>query len=217
MKRLTLALLILLLSTLVGCTVEKDPGSTWDRETVYTSGTSTEDCYLCGEGIENLASSYWGQENVAFISLNTFEIIPLEIIRYTEIDENLIEEHDGITSFHGSSNVDGGFSVKMMMNYGRRFAGGALEFHNDEILDIDKAATFLCTDCLNEIIQSTLGPYFGVGIIDLETKEIRVLEKRIGGISFKNYYIFCELQEQEKDNPLQMELLILYCPIQYDQ
>ena len=98
MKRLILALLILLLSTLVGCTaekdpgsVEKDPGSTWDRETVYSSGTSTEDCYLCGDGIENLASSYWGQENVAFISLNTFEIIPLEIIRYNEIDENLIE------------------------------------------------------------------------------------------------------------------------------
>lgn len=217
MKRLTLALLILLLSTLVGCTVEKEPGSTWDRETVYSSSTSTEDCYLCGEGIENLASSYWGQENVAFISLNTFEIIPLEIIRYNEIDENLIEEHDGITSFHGSSSVDGGFSVKMMMNYGRRFAGGALEFHNDEILDIDKAASFLCADCLNGIIRETNGPYSGIGVIDLKTKAIRVLEKRLGGFGLGDYYIFCELQEQEKDYPLWMELLILYCPIQYDQ
>ncbi len=217
MKRFTFALLILLLSTLAGCATEKDPGSTWDRETVYPSSTSVEDCYLCSGAIENLVPSYWGQENVAFISLNTFEIIPLEIVRYNEIDENLLKEHDGIMSFHDSSNIDGGFSVKMMINYYRRIAGGSLEFHDDEILDIDNAASFLCAECLNGIIKETNGPYFGVGVIDLETKAIRVLEKRLGGLGFGDYYIFSELQEQEKGDPLWMKLLILYCPIQYDQ
>lgn len=217
MKRLTLALILLFLSSLPGCAAEKDPGSTWDRVTEYSSDTSTEDCYLCSGAIENLVPSYWGQNNVAFISLNTFEIIPLEIIRYNVLNEDLLKEHDGIMSFHDSSNIDGGFSVKMMVNYYRRIAGGALEFHNDEILDIDKAASFLCADCLNGIIKETNGPYFGVGVIDLETRSIRVLEKRLGGFGLGDYYIFCELQEQEKDNPLWMELLILYCPIQYDQ
>lgn len=215
MKRLKHALLILLLCTLAGCTAKNDPGSTWDRETEYSSTTLPEDCYLCGDGIENLVPSYWGQENVAFVSLNTFEIVPLEINRYDKIDGHLIEEPADTISFGGGGGADGGFSAKLMLNYDRGFASGALYFNNDEIMDIDKAASFLCADCLNGIIKETYGPYFGVAVIDLETKAIRVLEKRLGGFGLGDYYIFCEMQEEKKDNPLRMELLILNSPVRY--
>lgn len=215
MKKLTLVLLILLLSILAGCEEKKSPGSTWDRKTEYSSDTLAEDCYLCGGGIENLALSCWGQDNVAFISFNTFKIVPIEINRYDKIDGHLIEEYAGVASFGGGSNADGGFSAKLMMNYDRGFAGGALEFNGDEILDIDKAGSFLCAECLNGMIKETTGPYFGVGVIDLETKAVRVLEKRLGGFGFGDYYIFCDLQEQENNDPLRMELLILNCPIRY--
>lgn len=214
MKRLTLVLLILFLPMLSGCKAEQRPTSIWDRETVYSSNTSAEDCYLCGGGIENLLPSYWGQKNVALISLNTFEIIPLEINRYGK-DGHLIEEYAGTISFGGGSTMNDGFSASMLLNYDRGFAGGDLNFRNDETLDIDKAASCLCADCLNGIIQSTDGPYFGVAVIDLETKKLRVLEKRLSGFGLGDYYIFCYLPEQENDDPLRMNLLIFYCPIRY--
>lgn len=216
MKRFTFVLLILLLATLAGCEREKDPGSTWDRETVYSSSTSVEDCYLCSGAIENLVPSYWGQNNVAFISLNTFEIIPLEINRYDKIDGHQIEEYAGAVSFGGGDCADGGFSAKLLLNYDRGLAGGSIYFKDDEILDIDKAASFLCADCLNEIIQSTLGPYFGVGVINLETKKIHVLQKRLAGFGLGDYYIYCDLQETERNDPLEMKLLVIYCPIRYE-
>lgn len=214
MKRLTLApLMLLLLFTLTGCVSKKD--STEHAEITYTSNTSVEDCYLCGNGIENLVPSYWGQKNVAFISLNTFEIAPLEINRYNRLDGSLIKEYAGITSFQGGGGTDNGFSVRLLVNYDRGFAGGALEFYDDETLDIDKAASFLCSDCLNSIITGTYGQYYGVGVIDLETKRIQVLEKRVAGFGLGDYYIFCNLQERERDDPLRMELLVLNCPIRY--
>lgn len=214
MKRLTLALLILLLLfTLTGCASE--PDFTERTEITYSSDTSPEDCYLCGNGIESLVPSYWGQKNVAFISLNTFEIAPLEINRYNRLDGTQIKEYAGVVSFQGGGGTDDGFSVRLMVSYDRGFAGGALDFYDDEVLDIDKAASFLCSDCLNSIITGRYGEYYGVGVIDLETKEIRVLEKRVGGFGLGDYYIFCNWQPQERNDTLRMEILVLNCPIRY--
>lgn len=218
MKRLTLALLVLLLSTLIGCGAAQNADSTWDRKTEYSSDTSAEDCYLCGGAIENLIPSHWGQKNVAFISLNTFEIIPLEINRYDEIDGHLIEEYAEATSFQGGG-TDGGFSAKFVLTYDRGFALGALDFNNDETLDIDKAASFLCTDCLNDIIKSTHehGQYLGVGVINLETKEICLLERLVNGFGIGDYYILCKLLEQKKHDPLRMQLLVFLSPVRYER
>lgn len=81
MKRFPLLLLVILLFILAGCGADQLPAP--DGETRYSSNTSAEDCYLCGGGIESLVPSYWGQDNIALISLNTFEVKPLEINRYT--------------------------------------------------------------------------------------------------------------------------------------
>lgn len=80
MKQWTLALLVILPLILTGC--DSEPSTALDGDVKYSSATSAEDCYLCGGSIENLVPSYWGQNNIALISLNTFEIEPLEINRY---------------------------------------------------------------------------------------------------------------------------------------
>lgn len=206
MKRLAFVFLALLLSILAGCTAEEKPVPTREVE---------DDCYLCGGGIKNLVPSYWGQKNVAFISLNTFDIVPLEINRYDKITGHPIEEYLGAVSFEGGKGADGGFSARMQSNYDRGFADGTLDFYSDEILDIDKASAFLCSDCLNNIVKPTCGPYFGVGLINLETREIRLLEKHLIGFGLGDYYISCNLREQKDGAPLQMNLLIVYCPIRY--
>ena len=179
MKRFPLLLLVILLFILAGCGADQLPAP--DNETRYSSNTSDEDCYLCGGGIESLVPSYWGQDNIALISLNTFEIKPLEINRYDRLNGQLIEEYAGVVSFGGGGSTDGGFSASLMLDYDRGYATGSVDFLADETLDVDKAASFLCADCLNEILPQKASQCFGVGAINLATKEIQLFEENLAG------------------------------------
>lgn len=214
MKRLTLVLLALLLFFSTGCRAAESPAQ--DGNTEYFSDISAEDCYLCGDGLEKLDLSCWGQKNVAFVSLNTFETIPFEINRYDEIDGHLIEEYTDTTSFKGGSTPDGGFSAKLLMDYNHGFGIGEIEFHNDETLDVDKAASFLCADCLNKLVGSELGSCFGVAAIDLETKEIFPFYKNIGGFPVGDFYIHCGAKNRKDDDSLKMDVLVFYCPLRFE-
>ena len=192
MKRFTLALLVLLLFSMAGC-----GEAVSDSEPEYSSDTSSEDCYLCGGGIENLIPADWGQNNVALISLNTFE------------------EYAGVVSFGGGGSTDGGFSANLMLDYDRGYATGSVDFLNDEKLDVDKAASFLCADCLNEILPQKISRCFGVGAIHLDTKEIRLFDENLGGFGLGDFYFDCNLKEQKNGDSHQMNLLIFYCPLRY--
>ena len=61
-----------------------------------------------------------------------------------------------------------------MLEYDRGYATGSLNFRDDEILDAGKAASFLCSSCMNDIIPKETGQCFGVGAIDLATKKVRL-------------------------------------------
>ena len=219
MRRFVFFLLLLLMFILVGCKVEQSADSNdaaASVKTPYSSNTSTEDCCLCGDGIENLIPSYWGQNNIALISLNTFEIKPLEINRYDRIDGRLIEEYSGTVSFGGSGSQDGGFAASLLLNYDRGYATGHMDFYDDEVLDVSKAAGFLCEECLNKILPSQLDRYFGVGAINLATKEVRVFEKHLRGFGLGDFYIDCDLKDRD-DGKHRMNLLVFYCPIRYEK
>ena len=210
MKRFTLALLVLLLFSMAGC-----GEAVSDSEPEYSSDTSSEDCYLCGGGIENLIPADWGQNNVALISLNTFEVKPIEINRYDRLSGQMIEEYAGVVSFGGGGSTDGGFSANLMLDYDRGYATGSVDFLNDEKLDVDNAASFLCADCLNEILPQKIGRCFGVGAIHLDTKEIRLFDENLGGFGLGDFYFDCNLKEQKNGDSHQMNLLIFYCPLRY--
>ena len=213
MKKFLTSLLALLMIALSGCGLKQD-GSAF-QENVYFSSTSAADCYLCGGGIESLIPEYWGQNNVALISLNTFDIKPIEINRYD--NGHLIEEYAGVISFGGGGSVNGGFSAHLMLEYDRGYATGSLNFRDDEILDAGKAASFLCSDCLNGIIPKETGQCFGVGAIDLATKEVRLFEESLGGFGLGDFYIDCNLKEPRTGAPHQMDVLIFYCPVRYEE
>ena len=200
-----LSLLVILLFILAGCGADQHIIS--EGETEYFSDTSAEDCYLCGGGIESLVPSYWGQDNVALISLNSFEIKPIEINRYDRWNGQLIEEYAGVVSFGGGGSTDGGFSANLMLNYDRGYATGSMDFRNDEILDVDKAASFLCATCLNKILPQEVSQCFGVGAINLATKEIRLFEENVAGFGLEDFYIDCNLVECKNR---EMDILIFY-------
>ena len=140
----------------------------------------------------------------------------LEINRYDRISGRLIEEYAGAVSFGGSGSKDGGFAASLLLNYDRGYATGSVDFYNDEVLDVSKAAGYLCEDCLNKILPSRIDRYFGVGAINLATKEIRVFEEHLGGFGFGDFYIDCDLQDRDGDTH-RMNLLIFYCPIRYEK
>jgi len=215
MKQFILVLLVLSLPILAGCGTGQS--TTQDNKEEYSSVTLTEDCYLCGDGIENLIPSSCGQNNVALISLNTFDIKPIEINRYDRSDGRMIEEYAGAAYFSGGGSIDGGFSAKLMLDHDRGYATGSVDFFNDETLDADKAASFLCADCLNEILPKEISQCFGVGVINLDTREIRLFEENLCSFGLGDFYIDCDLKEQINGDSVQMDLLIFYCPIRYEQ
>ena len=218
MKKFLIVLMFSLAFSLTGCGLGQDNYAMENvdsSKTVYHSDTSAEDCYLCGGGMENLIPSYWGQNNVALISLNTFEIKPIEINRYDRLSGRLIEEYAGAISFGGGS-TDGGFSANLMLDYDRGYATGSVDFLNDETLDVNKVATYLCADCLNEILPQKSNQCFGVGAINLDTKEIRLFNENRGGFGLGDFYFDCNLKEQKNSDSHQMDLLIFYCPLRYE-
>lgn len=211
MKRFLLILTVLLTLALPGCGQEQNAAS--GEGAPYHSDTAKEDCYLCGGGIEDTAPFVWGQDNIALISLNTFEIIPLEINRYDRLSGQLIEEYAGVISFGGGRSQNGGFSASMMLDYDRGYADGTVEFHNDKILDVGKAAGFLCEDCLNEILPYRTDQCFGVGAVNLATKQIHIFEGPLGGFTLGDFYIDYNLLDPDVGN--QMNIIIFYCPVRY--
>lgn len=215
MKRIAAIALIVLALCLLGYgAFRKASAGTAAEKIVYSSEVSAEDCCLCGNGIiEDMIPFYWGQNNIALISLNTFEIKPIEINRYN-IDGQMIEEAIGAVSFGGGASKDGGFSATVLLDYDRGYATGSVEFHDDKTLDVDKAASFLCTDCLNEILPQDIDQCFGVGVISLATKEICIFEKSITGFGLGDFYIDCDLEEPSC-SLCKMSLFIVYCPIRY--
>lgn len=213
MRKASWVLALLLLLVLSGCGPEQHTASS--EAVLYHSDTAKEDCYLCGGKIETLEPFYWGQENITLISLNTFEVVPIEINRYDRLNRQMIEEYAGVVSFGGGKSENGGFSADMMLDCDRGYATGSLRFYEDETLDTDKAASFLCSDCLNKILPQDLDQCVGVGVIHLATKEVRVFEESAAGFGLGDFYVDCNFMEGPGRNSRWLDLLIFYCPERY--
>lgn len=215
MKRLACVLLVSLILPLAGCGAAQNALTVdTDDEITYTSAISAEDCYLCGGHTEDAGILPWGQNNVALISLNTFEIKPIEINRYDRLTGRLIEEATGTVSFGGGGQQDNSFTMSMLVDSDRGYATGTIDFFDDKTLDIEKAASFLCADCMNKVLPQRSDKYFGVGVINLSTKEIKLFEENVVGFGVGDFYIDCYEAESSNSSD-RMHLSIFFCPVRY--
>lgn len=85
-------------------------------------------------------------------------------------------------------------------------------------MNIDEAADFLCTECLNQTLEECWNDDpFGMGVINFETEEIRLLERNITAFMFDDFYVSCDLRTSDDSDgdSHQMDLLIFYCPERY--
>ena len=184
----------------------------------YWSDTAPEDCLLCNGGKDTLLTWYFGQENIGFISLNTFKLSCVEINRYDD-HKKLIEKPVKGSYSTVLNTGDGGYLSLISEDPNRGYAHASLTFNNDEVLDMEKASKFLCTDCLNRVMgESWNDEPYGIGVIDFMTKDIRLLEPDITAFIFNDYYVSCNLREKrEEDSCTEMDLLIFYCPERYEK
>lgn len=182
----------------------------------HYSDLPADACQLCGHGKGTLLPAYRGQENVGIISLNTFTLSYVEINPYDDHGNPMKKPTRGSSS-HSLSSGENGYSSFVSENQWRGYADGSVYFRQDEFLNMEKAAAFLCSDCLNNIMDECWSdePY-GVGIIDFRTGEVRLLEEIVTAFMFNDYYITCDLREpREDDSSAEMDLLIFYCPERY--
>lgn len=56
-----------------------------------------------------------------------------------------------------------------------------------------------------------------VGVINLETLEVRLFEENITAFSFGDYYIDIDRRENKNEpDSIELDLLIFYCPPRYE-
>lgn len=200
---------------LAGCGADREAPSAGD-EIIYTSETPPEDCVLCGDGTKMFLSPYWGQNNVGIVSLNTFEGIPLEINRYA-IDGTLIEENTGYMTMQGFQAREDSFRCSASIHVDRGYATCSLNLYQDETLDPEQAASYLCENCLNEVMEDYAKDGVGVGLIHFETKELCVLGERYIGFGMDDFYISCTFPEKRtEDGSRTIRLVVFYAPLRYD-
>lgn len=204
---------VMLAVCLTACGPEPSVSSESEMKPVV-SNVSAEDCFLCGNGANDLPC--WGQNNVGIISLNTFEVMPIEINRYDD-HGTLIEEKAGYAQTGGYENSGNGFSAYMMVNPDSGYATGQISFGEDETLDAEKTATFLCHDCLNAVLSEIHEKGYGVGVINFATREIHAFERNFTGFGLGNYYIhICDWDERnETENAQEIDVLVFYHPPRY--
>lgn len=212
-------LTIILILLLSGCAQEQDSisNSTKQKYITYTSDLPSSDCRLCGSGESIISSDYQDQNNVGIIDLNTFEIIPIEINRY---DSNgaLVQENTGHITTHSFKSQKDDFFTSVMEETNRGYALATVSCPKDQILHIEKAASFLCKDCLNTIISEIYEGSSGIGIINFSTKQIRLFETCTTGFSCGDFYVLCDFKEHEENENMQrMDAMIFYCPVRYEK
>ena len=158
---------------------------------------------------------YRGQENLGIINLNSFDLAPVTINRYDDLGDPIKKPENG-SSTHITNTGEDGFFLSVSADTNRGYAHGYLSFDKEDALDIDQAASHLCTDCLNQTLDNcwTDGP-LSVGVIDFDTGDIRLFEERITAFTFGDYYVSCDNRDMDDEDTREIDLLIFYCPERY--
>lgn len=210
-------LILLILAILSGCTkqdADMPTESAQERFDVISTITQ-ENCWLCSDRTDTQLSTYWDQNNIGIVSLNTFEVMPVIINRYN-VDGTLLEEQTGVLTSRSYISQDSGFLSHSMEDVDRGYASGSVYFNEDDILDAEKTATFLCQSCLDNLLSKIHKNEYGVGVINFETRELRAFEKNIVGFGLGDFYIDCDFNDTEKrESAPDLNFLIFYAPLRY--
>ena len=201
-------LVILIIAANVGAVREQHPKEYEHID--FVSTITQEDCFVCGTGSDFPVSSYWGEDNVAIVNLNTFEVLRLEINRYGDHGE-LIEEAAGY--MQTSSLID-----NENESYAHAYTFPDNGYANVNLtgvqyaIDRDSIQGHLCQSCLDNINELWFAeePPAEYGILSFADRTIRPLITCTTGFGMGDFYVDCDFEDGGKT-----DLLIFYCPPRY--
>ena len=209
--RKLVGLILVFLLLLTACSNGEQPSiSKKEYEHIpYVSDLSQEECFVCGENPNHPISSYWGEDNVGILNLNTFEVLYIEINRYDD-NGQLIEETAGYMQMHSMSN--GESYVHSSDNPDRGLSNIQIQGDRKPV-DAKAIQSFLCQTCLDKINDMYFGDYppEEYAVVNFSDKSIRPLIKNTTWFTFGNFDVDCDFKENGNIN-----LLIHYCPPRYN-
>ena len=174
----------------------------------YVSNITQEECFVCGT---NNGYSYWGQDNVGIVNLNTFELLYLEINRYDDYG-NLIEEPAGYMSSVGLSDKEADSYAHAYCFPDNAYASVQITGVQYDI-DREMIQSKLCQTCLKSIndLWFTDQPPAEYAVISFEDRTIQPLLNAHPWFAAGNYGVDCEFKTDGD-----IDLLIHYCPNRYE-
>ena len=174
----------------------------------YVSNITQEECFVCGT---NNGYSYWGEDNVGIVNLNTFELLYLEINRYDDYG-NLIEEPAGYMSSVGLSDKEADSYAHAYCFPDNAYASVQITGVQYDI-DREMIQSKLCQTCLKSIndLWFTDQPPAEYAVISFEDRTIQPLLNAHPWFAAGNYGVDCEFQTDGD-----IDLLIHYCPNRYE-
>lgn len=176
----------------------------------YVSAITPEECYVCGNIVDFSGFTYWGEDNVGIVNLNTFELLYLPINRYDD-HGNLVEEVAGYMTSNGLVDNETETYVHAYSHPDNAYANVQISGVRYAI-DRNSVQNHLCQTCLDSIndLWYTDCPPAEFAIISFADRTVQPLLNAHPWFSAGNYGIDCEF----KDNGA-IDLLIHYCPTRY--
>lgn len=169
---------------------------------------SAEECFLCKRSGEGL----WGQNNIGLISLNSFDMMPVEINLYDR-EGRPVEKSTGCLHLQSYHSGETGFWAGLTANPDRGHAMLSVELKGDLTADREKAAAFLCEECLDRIFPEERGEETGLGVIDFSTGEVKALDRQVPWFGLGDFYIHSDWEERGK----KVSLMIFFSPLRYGE
>lgn len=187
--------------------------NTEEIELIYSSNITEEDCNFCG----TLLNLHRGEDNLGIFSMHDDFVSPIRINRYNDWGRLTKEADSGIgTNINNAG--DGGLMTVVTTNSNRGYATADISLGKDRELNLELAAQYYCTLCLNRIMSETYfsDPY-GVGIVNYKTGEVRLFTESTRGFMIGDYYVSCEpYAEGDAGEITDIDLLVFYCPERYE-
>lgn len=199
--------LFLLALLMMACSTERPQEKVGD--TAFVSTIANENCCICGSNSEHPLQHYLGQDNLALISLNTFDFHCIEINRYDDMGE-LIEKATGTMQL--CAFVLDEISASIMCDVDRGHASINITSPGN-VVDAGSLGAFLCQDCLDVFSDYTYKPdkIQEIAVINLLTKELRPLEENFPWFTFDNYIVNLDFEDDGR-----VDIDIIYRPLRYE-
>lgn len=171
----------------------------------FVSSITPDTCFVCSEHC-----SYWGEDNVGVVNLNTFELLHLPINRYGDHGE-LIEEPLGVMLSCGIMDEEASTNAHAYVFPDNAYA--TLQITGVQYaIDRELIQRRLCQTCLDSInsLWFTTQPPAEYAVISFEDRTIQPLLNAHPWFSSGNFGVDCEFKEGGVIN-----LLLHYCPNRY--